>query len=70
MEIPAKIMVRHPVFGDKQMAGTLVAVNEGGFFEVNLQLGAARHTFLMPIAQTVIIYADPNPEVATIEIER
>jgi len=41
-----------------------------GYFEIAMQLGGASHTILFPISQTVLIWADANPEIASIEIER
>ena len=70
MEIPAKVMIHNQVLGVKGQAGTLVSVDEGGFYEVHMPLGGASHKILFPIAETVLIFAEPNPEIATFEVER
>jgi hypothetical protein len=69
MEIPAKVMVHNPTLGVKGQAGTLVSIADG-YFEVNMPLGGATHRILFPVAQTVLIYAEALPEIATFEVER
>ena len=70
MEIPAKVMVHNTILGVKGQAGTLVSMNDDGFYEIHMPLGGAIHTVLFPIAQTVLIYSEPNPEIASFEVER
>ena len=71
MEIPAKISVFSPILEIKGNAGTLIAVNEQGFYEVALQVKDRMHTVLFPIAGTVILFSDPRPQAgAEFEVER
>ncbi len=71
MEIPSRVSVFNKTLEIKGKPGTLVAVNETGFYEVNLQVQERNHTVLLPIAETVLIFNDPLPEVAAdFEVER
>lgn len=71
MEIPAKVMIHNTILGVKGQAGRLIAVNDAGYYEVHLKLGAAEHTVLLPIGETVLICQDPNPAIdAMLEVER
>lgn len=71
MEIPSKVSIFNRTLEIKGKAGTLIAVNELGFFEVVLEVQSRNHTVLFPIAETVLIF---NEALATIsadfEIER
>ncbi len=55
--------------GAKTVNGKLVRVAEG-FYEVTLTLQGGSYTTLLPIASTVIIATRPEPEVASLEVER
>lgn len=71
MEIPSRVSVFNKTLEIKGKPGTLVAVNETGFYEVNLQVQERNHTVLLPIAETVLIFNDPLPEgAADFEVER
>ncbi|HVT46122.1 MAG TPA: hypothetical protein VMT00_17230 [Thermoanaerobaculia bacterium] len=71
MEIPAKVAVFNQAADIKGKAGTLVAINQQGFYEVSLEFKDRVHTVLFPIADTVIIFNDPLPQIPTdFEIER
>ena len=70
MEIPARVSVFNRTLEIKGKTGTLVAINEQGFYEVNMEV-KERHTVLFPIAETVIIFNEPLPQTLTdMEIER
>jgi hypothetical protein len=56
--------------GAKVAKGRLVRVAEHGFFEVLLEAQGKNYTTLLPIASTVIMAVEPEPEVAAIEVER
>ena len=71
MEIPAKISIFNRTLEVKGKAGTLVAVNEDGYYEVVLEVQSRNHTVLFPIAETVIIFNEAMPTIsADFEIER
>lgn len=71
MEIPSKVSIFNSTLEVKGKAGTLVAVSEQGFYEVNMELKDRHHTVLFPIAETVVIFNDPLPAVsADFEVER
>ena len=72
MEIPSKVSVFNRTLELKGKPGMLVAVNTtGGFYEINLDFKDRNHTVLFPIAETVVIFNDPLPQVgAEFEVER
>ncbi|HXI11851.1 MAG TPA: hypothetical protein VNM92_04310 [Thermoanaerobaculia bacterium] len=71
MEIPSKVSVFNRTLEIKGKAGTLVAVNDQGFYEVSLEVKDRVHTVLFPIAETVVIFNEPLPQVSTdFEVER
>lgn len=71
MEIPAKISIFNRTLEVKGKAGTLIAINDHGFYEVVLEVQARNHTVLFPITETVIIFNEALPaSAADFEIER
>ncbi|HEV7766919.1 MAG TPA: hypothetical protein VGQ76_18110 [Thermoanaerobaculia bacterium] len=71
MEIPSKVSVFNRTLEIKNKPATLVAVNELGFYELVLEIQQRNHTVLFPIAETVLIFTEPQPSVAAeFEIER
>ena len=70
MEIPSKVSIFNKTLEVKGKVGTLIAVNEAGFYEVTMEVNQKNHTVLLPVADTVLIFNEPLPEVAAIEIER
>jgi hypothetical protein len=56
--------------GTKTVSGRLVRVAPEGFYEVTLALQGGSYTTLLPIAATVIVSGRPEPDVATLEVER
>lgn len=71
MEIPAKVSVFNRTLEVKGKAGTLVAINESGFYEVILEVQQRNHTVLFPVAETVVIFNEAVPATASdLEIER
>jgi hypothetical protein len=71
MEIPSKVSVFNRTLEVKGKAGTLVAVNADGFYEVILEVQQRNHTVLFPIAETVVIFNEALPTIATdFEVER
>ena len=71
MEIPAKVSVFNRTLEIKGKPGTLVAINDYGFFEVVLEVQSRNHTVLFPIAETVVIFNEALPATsADFEVER
>ncbi|HYO75780.1 MAG TPA: hypothetical protein VE010_04900 [Thermoanaerobaculia bacterium] len=72
MEIPSKVSIFNRTLEIKGKAGTLIAINDdGGYYEVVLELQARNHTVLFPIAETVLIFNDALPAIsADFEVER
>jgi hypothetical protein len=71
MEIPSKVSIFNRTLEVKGKPGTLIAINEGGFYEVVLEVQSRNHTVLFPIGETVLIFNDPLPAIAAdFEVER
>lgn len=71
MEIPSRVSVFNRTLEIKGKPGTLVSINETGFYEVNMQVQEQNHTVLFPIAETVLIFNEPIPEISPeFEVER
>lgn len=70
MEIPSRVSVFNKTLEIKGKPGTLVAIGED-YYEINLQVQEKTHTVLLPIAETVLIFNEPLPEISSdLEIER
>jgi hypothetical protein len=71
MEIPSKVSVFNRTLEIKGKAATLVAINDDGFYEVILEVQQRNHTVLFPIAETVLIFNEAVPAIASdFEVER
>lgn len=70
MEIPSKVSIFNKTLEVKGKVGTLIAVVNTGYYEVTMEVNQKNHTVLFPIAETVLIFNEPNPETESIEIER
>jgi len=71
IEPEAAILIYNEAAGIKQKKGRLVRVAPEGFYEVTMELQPGKSfTTLLPIAATVLIAADPEVEVAPLEVER
>ncbi len=69
IEREAAIRVYNETLGAKGSKARLVRVGEG-FYEVMLEVQGKHHTTLLPVASTVILAAEPEEEIATLEVER
>jgi hypothetical protein len=56
--------------GAKMAKGRLVRVSNDGFYEVLLDVSGKRHTCLLPIQSTILLAAEAEEEIATLEVER
>lgn len=71
MEIPSKVSIFNRTLEIKGKAGTLIAINDYGFYEVILEVQQRNHTVLFPIAETVVIFNEAVPAIAAdFEVER
>jgi len=59
MDVPAKTYITCASAELKKQPGTLIAVSPHGFFEVHVQFGANTHAMLLPVDETVLLYAEP-----------
>jgi len=71
MEIPSIVTIFHANAQFNNKRGTLVAVNDNGFYEINVDFNQRKHTVLLPISDTILIFNEPLPQIVSdIEIER
>ena len=70
IEREAAIKIYNETLGAKGAKGRLIRVSSEGFFEVLIESGGRNFTALLPISSTVILAAEAESEVATIEVER
>jgi hypothetical protein len=70
IEREAAIKIYSEILGAKGAKGRLVRVAPEGFYEVTIESQGRHYTGLLPLQATVILAAEPEEEVATIEVER
>jgi hypothetical protein len=70
MEIPAKVSVFNKTVEFKGKPGTLVAVNDLGFYEIIVEVQQRNHTVLFPITETVVIFNEAIQVYTDFEVER
>ena len=63
MELPTKVKVYSQILGLSGLDGTLVALRPEGCYELRLVSQGKLHLVLLPIDQTGIVFAEPEPEV-------
>ncbi|HNX49239.1 MAG TPA: hypothetical protein PLS53_05100 [Thermoanaerobaculaceae bacterium] len=63
MELPAKVMVYSQILGLSGTQGTLVTIRPDGCYELRLLSQGRTHLVLLPVDQTGIVFAEPEPEV-------
>ena len=63
MELPAKVMVHSQILNLSGTPGTLVAIRSDGTYELRLTSQGKPHTVLLPVEQTGIVFAEPEPDV-------
>ena len=62
MDVPAKVMVYNQLLGLSGTVGLLVALRPDGCYEVQLPSQGKVHTVLLPVAQSVLVYVEPEAE--------
>jgi hypothetical protein len=70
IERESAIKIYNETLGAKGAKGRLVRVAAEGFYEVLLESQGRNYTTLLPIHSTVILAADPEEEMTSIEVER
>lgn len=70
IEREGAIKIYNEALGAKGAKGKLVRVAAEGFYEVTLESGGKNYTTLLPIGSTVILAAEPEEEVPSVEVER
>jgi len=71
MEIPSKVSIFNRTLELKGKPGTLIALNDLGFYEIVMELQSRNHTVLFPITETVLIFNEALPSIAAdFEVER
>lgn len=71
MDVPAKVLVYNQLLSLTGNQGLLVAVRPEGCYELHLPSQGKVHTVLLPVAETALVYAEPEPEApAEIDVER
>jgi hypothetical protein len=71
MEIPSKVSIFNRTLELKGKPGTLIALNDLGFYEIVMELQTRNHTVLFPINETVLIFNEALPAIAAeFEVER
>ncbi len=71
MEIPSKVSVFNKTLEMKGKPGTLIAINDQGFYEIVLEVQQRNHTVLFPITETIVIFQETIPlPPADFEVER
>jgi hypothetical protein len=70
IEREAAIKVYNETLGAKGARGKLVRVSEHGYYEVLIESAGRFFTALLPVAGTVILAAEPEEAISSIEVER
>ena len=70
IEREGAIKIYNETLGAKGNKGRLVRIAPEGFYEVRLEAGGRYYTTLLPISSTVLLAADPEEDVPSIEVER
>ena len=70
IEREAAIKIYNELLGAKGAKGRLVRVAPEGFYEVTVDIGGKQYTGLLPVASTVLLAAEPEEEITTLDVER
>ena len=63
MELPSNVKVYSQILDLSGMDGTLVAIRPEGCYELHLKSKGKLHAVLLPIAQTGLVFAEPEAEI-------
>lgn len=70
IERSSPIKIYNEVLGAKGAKARMIRVAPEGHYEVSLESGGHAYTAWLPIHSTVILAAEPDVEVPTMEVER
>jgi hypothetical protein len=71
MEVPNEVLIHNEQLGLKGSRAALLRISDEGYYEVNLRFGNNTHRVLLPVHGTVLIAAEPEPQVGDqVEVER
>jgi hypothetical protein len=71
MELPSTVLINCSVVEFKNVEGSLIAISELGYYELQIKRGEKRYTYLLPVANTALVCVDPLLEPhADFEVER
>jgi hypothetical protein len=71
MDLPAEVLVYSQILNLSGTPGTLVAIRDDGYYELRLLSKGKVHQVFLPVAQTGLVAAAPEPEISPeIDIER
>ena len=62
MEIPGKVSLYCPLIDAKGTSAMLISVSSDGFYHLEVALKGQRHTIFVPVADSALIFSDPEPE--------
>jgi hypothetical protein len=70
MDLDSQVRVYNEAMSVKGAKGRLIQINDAGYYEVALEVKERYYEALLPISGTVILAAEPIPEVDKIPVER
>lgn len=71
MEIPSKVSIFNRTLELKGKPGTLIAINDIGYYEIVMDFQGRNHVVLFPIGETAIIFNEAVPAIgADFDVER
>jgi len=72
VELPAEVLIHNDLLGLKRSKARLLTIAREGYYELNLNFGDRLHRVLLPVRNTVVIGAEPEPDYAAsaAEVER
>jgi hypothetical protein len=56
--------------GAKMAKGRLIRISTDGYYEVLLEASGRNFTALLPVASTIVMAAEPEQDIPTLEVER
>ncbi len=64
MELPTKVRIYSQILGLSGNPGTLMGIRDEGYYELHIPSKEGEvHVVLLPVAQTGLIVAEPEPRV-------
>ncbi len=73
MEVPGMVSFYCSLVDAKGQVAKLIAVNSEGFYHLEVTVKGGTHTMFVPVAQTALYFAKPEPNIesdSSFEVER